>query len=233
LRLETEKEFNPRVPLQVVRNFVDTSEFTPRSHEALAGKRHCSSEFPQLIHVSNYRPVKRGPDAIDIFNLVLRQHDARLLMVGDGPDLSTAVQRARQYGIFDRVSFLGNREDVACLLAASDIALVPSENESFGLAALEAMACGCAVVTSDVGGLPEVVRDGVDGYMCPVGDVEQMAARVSGLLHDPAKLEEIKCNARHRAVEQFDIAKVVPEYVAVYEHVLYKASIAQTVTAIR
>jgi N-acetyl-alpha-D-glucosaminyl L-malate synthase BshA len=220
LRRETEREFSPTAPVQVIRNFVDTREFTPRSHEALPASRHCSGEFPQLIHVSNYRPVKRGPDAIEIFYRVLQQHDARLLMVGDGPDLSTAVQRARALGIFDRVSFLGNREDVACLLAASDIALVPSENESFGLAALEAMACGCAVVTSDIGGLPEVVREGVDGYMCPVGDVEMMARRVNELLAHPERLTECKRNARERAVEEFDISKVLPEYVAVYEQVL-------------
>jgi N-acetyl-alpha-D-glucosaminyl L-malate synthase BshA len=206
--------------VQVVRNFVDTREFTPTSDDALRGKRACRGDFPQLIHVSNYRPVKRGPDAIEIFHRVLQHHDARLLMVGDGPDLSTAVHKARALGLFDRVSFLGNREDVACLLAASDIALVPSENESFGLAALEAMACGCAVVTSNVGGLPEVVRDGVDGYMCNVGDVDAMGRRVVELLDDPARLETMKLNARRSAVEQFDIAKVAPEYIAIYEQVL-------------
>jgi N-acetyl-alpha-D-glucosaminyl L-malate synthase BshA len=220
LRGETEREFSPEVPVQVVRNFVDTNEFTPRSHEALRGKRDCRGDYPQLIHVSNYRPVKRGPDAIEIFHRVLQHHDARLLMVGDGPDLSTAVHKARALGIFDRVSFLGNREDVACLLAASDVALVPSENESFGLAALEAMACGCAVVTSNVGGLPEVVRDGVDGFMCNVGDVDEMGRRVVGLLDDAAKLDEIKANARKRAVDEFDLSKVVPEYIAIYEQVL-------------
>ncbi|MDQ3023988.1 MAG: N-acetyl-alpha-D-glucosaminyl L-malate synthase BshA [bacterium] len=223
LRAETEREFKPQVPVQVVRNFVDTSEFTPRSHEALPLKRHCSGEYPQLIHISNYRPVKRGPDAIEIFNLVLKQHDARLLMVGDGPDLSTAVQRARKLGIFDRVSFLGNREEVACLLAASDVALVPSESESFGLSALEAMACGCAVVTSDIGGLPELVREGVDGYLCPVGDVDAMAGRVNDLLKDTARLEEIKRNGRQRAVEEYDISHVLPEYLKVYEQVLRRS----------
>jgi len=231
LREETEREFHPTVPVQVVRNFVDTNEFTPHSDDALRGKRHCRGESPQLIHVSNYRPVKRGPDAIEIFNLVLKHTDARLLMVGDGPDLSTAVHKARHYGIFDRVSFLGNREDVACLLAASDIALVPSENESFGLAALEAMACGCAVVTSNVGGLPEVVRDGVDGFMCNVGDVEQMAARALELLRDPARLSEVKHNARQRAVETYDIDKVLPEYLAVYNSVLGRQDVPLTAAA--
>ena len=130
------------------------------------------------------------------------------------------MQRARQLGIFDRVSFLGNREDVACLLAASDIALVPSESESFGLAALEAMACGCAVVTSNIGGLPELVRDGVDGYLCPVGDIEVMAARVNSLLENRERLADFKRNARLRVVEEYDISQVLPEYLSVYEQVL-------------
>jgi L-malate glycosyltransferase len=220
LRSETIKDFEPTLDVDVIRNFVDTGLFSPRSHEVLAGIRECRGEFPQLIHVSNYRPVKRGPDAIEIFNYVLQHHDARLLMVGDGPDLSTAVQRARKLGIFDRISFLGNREDVACLLAASDIALVPSESESFGLAALEAMSCGCAVIATDIGGLPELVRDGVDGYLCPVGDVEQMGHRVVELLGNPAQLETMKRAGRERAVAHYDISAVLPEYEALYRRVL-------------
>lgn len=220
LRRETVSEFAPRVPIEVVRNFVDTELFSPDTEQRLPVSRHCQGEFPQLVHVSNFRPVKRGVDAIEIFAEVLKQRECRLLMVGDGPDLSRAMQRARQLGIMDKVSFLGNREDVACLLAASDIALVPSESESFGLAALEAMSCGCAVIASDIGGLPELITDGADGYLCPVGDVGAMARRALALLDDPPLLARIKAAARQTAVGHYRIELVLPEYIALYERVL-------------
>lgn len=224
LKAETEREFSPRRPIRVVRNFVDTREFTPKSDKGWAGRRHCPDGLPALIHVSNFRPVKRAPDAVEVFARVLKQHDCRLLMVGDGPDLPRAIQAAKSLGVMDKVDFLGNREDVANLLAVSDVALIPSESESFGLAALEAMACGCAVVASRIGGLPEVVRDGLDGYLCELGDLDAMASRVSALLSDKAALATMQKQGREQAVSHFDIEQVAGEYEAAYAELLAAAT---------
>ncbi len=164
--------------------------------------------------------MKRAHEVIDIFNRVLAQTPCRLLMVGDGPDLPRAVGRAKELGITQHINFLGNREDVACLLAASDVVLLPSESESFGLAALEGMACGCAVIASDIGGLPELVRHGVDGYLCPLGDIDEMARRTAALLGDAALLKQLQSAARHRAVTAFNATAVVPQYIDLYRRVL-------------
>jgi L-malate glycosyltransferase len=215
LKQQTEELFKPSVPIQVVHNFVDCDEFRPDLRDNWAGRHHCSNGC-RLIHVSNFRPVKRAPEAVEILARVLKKREAHLLMVGDGPDLPRAVMRTKELGVKDHVSFLGNREDVAYLLAASDILLLPSESESFGLAALEAMACGCAVISSNAGGLPELLRDGVDGYLCDVGAVECMADHVQELLADRAKLEEMKHNAREHAEKCFATSAVVPRYLDVY-----------------
>jgi len=220
LKLQTEQLFCPTVPIQVVSNFVDCEEFSPELRDSWSGKHHCTNGEPCLIHVSNFRPVKRAREVIEIFARVLKQTPARLLMVGDGPDLPTAVQRARELGVLKQVSFLGNREDVAYLLAASDILLLPSESESFGLSALEAMACGCAVVCSNIGGLPEVVRHAVDGYLCQLGDTECMANHVLQLLSDGHLLRAMKAAGRQRALDAFSNAAVVPRYLKVYESVM-------------
>ncbi len=227
LKAETEKEFSPRREVVVVRNFVDTKLFTPQAASPWPGRHLCPGNLPTLIHVSNFRPVKRAADAVDIFSRVVQKQDCRLLMVGDGPDLGTALQRAKELGVIDKVSFLGNREDVANLLAASDIVLVPSASESFGLSALEAMACGCAVISSNIGGLPEVFDDGVHGYRCELGDTETMAARVIELLGDPARLDAMKLAAREHAVKNFDLSVVIPEYIRVYGQALGQDLLAQ------
>lgn len=217
LKRQTEELFAPSVPIQVVTNFVDCEEFRPELRDSWAGKHHCQEGVPCLIHVSNFRPVKRAPEAVEIFSRVLKRTPANLLMVGDGPDLPSAVQRARDLGVLKNVSFLGNREDVAYLLAASEVLLLPSESESFGLSALEAMACGCAVVCSNIGGLPEVVRHGVDGYLCTLGDTECMANHVCNLLADKERLLTMQQAARQRALESFTDQAVVPRYLDVYQ----------------
>jgi N-acetyl-alpha-D-glucosaminyl L-malate synthase BshA len=223
LKDETEREFSPKVPVKVIHNSVDTRQFRPDLAHEMSGRQFCCSGRPNLIHVSNFRPVKRAPEAIEAFAQVVKHHDARLLMVGDGPDLHRAVVRAKQLGVTDKVHFLGNREDVAYLLASSEIMLLPSESESFGLAALEAMASGCAVVASNIGGLPEVVRDGVDGYLCELGDVDSMAARTGELLANLPRLMEMQAAARQRAETDFSVDVVVREYLGVYSAVLGKS----------
>jgi L-malate glycosyltransferase len=220
LRNETEREFSPSIPVHVIRNFIDPAEFTSKPGADWSGERYCARGTPNLIHVSNFRPVKRAPDVISIFAKVLKQQEAHLLMVGDGPDLPGAVMRARELNLMDHVQFLGNREDVASLLASSDIVLLPSESESFGLSALEGMACGCAVIASKIGGLPELVRQGEDGYLCDLGDTDSMAAYALELLGDKPKLQRMQAAARQRALETFSVDAVVQEYIALYKNVL-------------
>jgi N-acetyl-alpha-D-glucosaminyl L-malate synthase BshA len=220
LRLETERQFEPSLPIHVIRNFIDTAQFTPQAAPNWSGRHHCGANLPTLIHVSNFRPLKHAPAAVDVFAQVIQHAPAKLLMVGDGPDLPGAVKRAKDLGVTEHVSFLGNREDVAYLLAASDILLLPSESESFGLAALEGMACGCAVIASNIGGLPELVQDGVQGYLCELGDVRAMAGKAVELLLDPARLQQVQSAARERAVSCFDVNIVVPEYLRLYNSVL-------------
>jgi N-acetyl-alpha-D-glucosaminyl L-malate synthase BshA len=226
LKRQTEELFAPSIAVQVVPNFVDCAEFRPDLRMPLSTRHYCPAELPTLIHVSNFRPVKRAKEAVEIFARVIARRPARLLMVGDGPDLPGVVQRARELGLLEHISFMGNREDVAYLLAASDILLLPSESESFGLSALEAMACGCAVVCSEIGGLPEVIRQGIDGYLCRLGDVESMSEHVFGMLESPAALAQMKAAARQRAVEAFSVEKILPKYLAVYEAVLNRSDAA-------
>jgi L-malate glycosyltransferase len=220
LRQETLREFSPSIPVHVVHNFINTEEFTPHPLQGWSGRHYCNCGLPSLIHVSNFRPVKRAHEVIDIFAQVLSTTPCKLLMVGDGPDLPRAVGRAKELGITQHIKFLGNREDVASLLAASDILLLPSESESFGLAALEGMACGCAVIATDIGGLPELVRNGVDGYLCPLGDVSAMARHTVDLLGNGALLQQMQAAARERAVTAFNANAVVPKYVELYRSVL-------------
>ena len=217
---ETRREFAPAVPLTVVPNFIDTRIFTPELRYDHAGRQHCCTGSPNIIHVSNFRPVKRAPDVVEVFARVLEETPARLLMVGDGPDLPVAVARARELGVHEDVRFLGNREDIGYLLAGSQVMVLPSSSESFGLSALEAMACGCAVVASNIGGIPELVRHGIDGFLCNLGDVDSMAHSVIQLLKHPDDLRFMMGNARRRAVEDFSPERIVPKYMEVYEAVM-------------
>jgi N-acetyl-alpha-D-glucosaminyl L-malate synthase BshA len=217
---ETRREFSPSPPVQVVPNFIDTREFHTSLGEGWAGRHYACPGHPHLIHVSNFRPVKRAFDAVRILAKVLKHTDAHLLMVGDGPDLPEAVRLVRELEVSERVTFMGNREDVAYLLAASDVMLMPSGSESFGLSALEAMACGCAVVASNIGGLPELIRHGIDGWLCDVGDVDMMAQRVLELLSNSEQHKDMCHAARERAVKDFDTSAVLPRYLEIYSELL-------------
>lgn len=221
--------------IEVIANFVDTVRFQPAAdaeavvaaHERVAGLFDCCgpaealpADAPTLVHVSNFRPVKRTLDVIEVFAQVNRGTDARLLMVGDGPERSRAETHARQAGLAGRVRFLGQQDHVGDLLRASDLLLLPSETESFGLAALEAASCGVPVVASRVGGLPEVVVDGVTGLLAPVGDVGAFSAHVTALLADPARRRAMGRAARARACEHFSLGPAVERYEALFRRVV-------------
>jgi N-acetyl-alpha-D-glucosaminyl L-malate synthase BshA len=176
------------------------------------------------MHVSNFRPVKRVEDVVEVFARVARKLPARLVMVGDGPERPRARVRADELGVGDRVLFLGKHASVDELLACADLFVLPSSSESFGLAALEAMACGAPVVAARAGGIPEVVPDGHAGFLCEVGDVEGMGAAALRLLSDPERWQQASDAARAVAVERFSSDLVVPQYEHYYHQVIERGT---------
>lgn len=218
LRDETLRQFGVHRDLRVIYNFID-----PERHDTAPCPciPPCIDESQKTImHISNFRPVKRIRDVMHVFHKVAQAVSCRLLLVGDGPDLSVAKEMAEQHGLEDRVRFLGVVDHVAPLLARADLLLLPSTTESFGLVALEAMASGVPVIATDVGGLPEVVDHGQTGYLAGVGDVDTMAMYALRLLTDSVHHREISAQAQRRARECFDYHRIVPEYVRLYEDVL-------------
>ncbi len=212
-------------PLEVIPNFVDTRRFTPqRKRAVLRGLFPSFSEGEGvLFHVSNFRPVKRIADVVDIFRRVAAQQPARLVLVGDGPDRTHAERQVREAGLSQRVVFLGKQDSFEEVLAAADVFVLPSASESFGLAALEAMACGVPVVASNVGGLPEVVEHGVTGFLAPVGDTDAMASHVLTLLKEKAVWKECSVRARGVVEARYQPEPAVAKYEAVYHRVLNAA----------
>lgn len=218
LEEETRRQFGIDRAIDVVYNFID-----PDRHEREIPPciPPCTcSEQVTLMHISNFRPVKRIRDVIRIFAKVAEAMDARLILVGDGPEAPVAEQTAAELGVLDRVTFVGVVDRVASLLEAADLFLLPSATESFGLAALEAMASGVPVIASDVGGLPEVVEHRTSGYLAPVGDVDQMAKYAIDLLSDWPRRKAFAHAAKERAAAVFDHRKIVPQYEAIYERIL-------------
>jgi N-acetyl-alpha-D-glucosaminyl L-malate synthase BshA len=203
----------------VIPNFIDTSVWRPdrepchRSKLAPAGEKI-------VMHVSNFRAVKRVEDVVEVFARIRREVPTRLVLVGDGPDRPRALKRAADLGIQDHVRFLGKYASVEEILSCADLFLLPSETESFGLAALEAMACGAPVVSTRAGGLPEVVDHGSTGFLFDVGAIDEMAAASVRLLSDEALHESISRAARAAAVERFSVESVVPLYEAFYRQVI-------------
>lgn len=202
--------------ISVIPNFVKLSEYSPpqqRDPDGIAPPGH-----KLLTHISNFREVKRLKDVVRIFARVRRTIPATLLMIGDGPDRADAERESRELGVDGDIRFLGKIDTVAPLLQQSDLFLIPSQSESFGLAALEAMACGVPVVGSRVGGLPELIQDGVSGILEPPGSVEAMARRAAELLRDPERHRLMMRAATVRA-QQFSADAIVPKYEALYQAV--------------
>ena len=219
LRRETEENFDVDPGrIEVIPNFVDTHRYRPglepchRATLAPGGEKI-------LMHVSNFRAVKRVEDVVTAFARVAKALPARLVMVGDGPERPRALQRAEELGVAEQVLFLGKHTSVAELLSCADLFLLPSESESFGLAALEAMACGVPVVASAVGGLPEVVTPEA-GALLPVGDTEGMGEAALAFLSDDARWKRASEAARALAVERFSVERVVPVYEDWYRRIV-------------
>jgi L-malate glycosyltransferase len=210
--------------ITVIPNFVCQTDYMRHPVEGLRRQLAPGGEV-LLVHVSNFRPVKRPVDCVEILARVLKKNvNTRLVMVGDGSERPNAEHRARCLGIFDNCSFVGKQPKIVDYLSASDVLLLPSEQESFGLAALEAMACEVPVVASRVGGVPEVVSDGETGFLSEVGDVEKMADDAVRLLVDADFRHEMGKRARESAVSRYRTDIVIPQYIKFYEDVLAKSS---------
>jgi N-acetyl-alpha-D-glucosaminyl L-malate synthase BshA len=224
LRDITLKEFDIKNHIEVVYNFVNCDIYMRDAEAAKRRKEYASADEKILVHLSNFRPVKRLTDVVEIFDRVRKKVPSKLLLVGDGPDRSKAEWLAVQKGIHDHVVFLGKQDRVQEKLAISDVMLLPSELESFGLAALEAMACKVVPITTRVGGLPEVIEHGRNGFMADVGDVDAMAQYAIDLLSDEKKLNTMAVQARAWAQARFCSTKIIPLYEQFYRRVLERSS---------
>lgn len=226
LKDKTVQDFGITRPIEVIPNFVNCDVYTPYKDEAVrmeARKRFACAGESILIHLSNFRPVKRVVDVVKMFARVVEQVPTRLILVGDGPDRSAAEWLAHDLGIQDRIHFMGKQDRVNELLPLADLMVMPSELESFGLAALEGMACKVPAIATRVGGVPELIDDGVSGLLYQVGDVDGMAAGAVALLKDRERLEIMRDEARKTARTRFCSTLVLPLYVQYYEHVLAAA----------
>ncbi|HEX4019818.1 MAG TPA: N-acetyl-alpha-D-glucosaminyl L-malate synthase BshA [Acidobacteriaceae bacterium] len=221
LRQKTVETFGTTREIAVISNFVNCDIYV-RDKEKTERLRaqYASKDEPLLMHLSNFRPVKRVRDVIEVFARVAQKMPARLLMVGDGPERSVAEWLALQLKIHDRVLFLGKQDSIHELLPVADLMLMPSELESFGLAALEAMACEVPTIGTAVGGVPELIEDGVTGLLFPVGAVEAMGDAAIALLQDPARLQKMAKAARCVAQQTYCASHVIPRYEQFYESVL-------------
>ncbi len=223
LKAKTEELFDVEKEIEVIYNFIDLERFQRRAKSHF---RHAIAPADEkiLIHTSNFRKVKRVQDVVDVFGRVRQVFPAKLLMIGDGPERAQTEEMCRRLGLCSDIRFLGKQDIVDELLSVADVFLLPSANESFGLAALEAMACGVPVVSSNAGGIPELNVHGETGFISEVGDTAAMADQVMTLLGDAQVLDRFRTGARRQA-ERFDLRTIVPRYERYYLEVIEKAKV--------
>lgn len=219
LRQETRRVLGVERDISVIPNFIDSKRFQPERSPSVRGCFASGDELV-LMHVSNFRPVKRAPLVVDAFAAVAAEQPATLVMVGDGPERALCEQRAQELGVRDRTRFLGSQASVENLLPAADVFLLPSEYESFGLAALEAMACGVVPVVTNAGGLSEVVTQGHDGLLVEEADLPQMGQQILELAADRERLKTMSAAARETACTRFARQPIISSYEALYESVI-------------
>ena len=219
LKEKTLTNYNIKKEIEVIHNFIDTDVFKPTCNEQF--KNHVSPNGEKiLVHTSNFRQVKRVPDTIKILKEVQKKIPARLVLVGDGPERSECERLARELDVHKDVLFLGKQDGLAEILSSADLFLIPSQSESFGLSALEAMACGIPVVSTSVGGLPELVRHNETGFIAEIGDIDRMAKYAIDLLTNDKKYKVFSDNCLNLAKNSFEKDLVVPRYVEYYKKVL-------------
>lgn len=222
LKQDTLKLFNIKKEIEVIPNFIELEKDTDDDHNPCKRSLMATADQKIITHISNFRKVKRIPDVIEVFYKIQQQLDVKLMMVGDGPEKEKAEIRCEELGITSKVIFFGNSNEVDRILSYSDLFLLPSETESFGLAALEAMAWSVPVISSNSGGLSEVNFEGVSGYLSNVGDTDDMAQKAISILEDDDNLCLFKKNALEVA-KKFDIKYILPLYESLYERALEKS----------
>ena len=221
LKKDTLRLFNIKKDIKVIYNFIDFEKYPEISSEECQRNSIANDNERIITHISNLRPVKRAQDVIEIFYKIQKEIPSKLLLVGEGPDREQIERKVMELGIFEKVIFLGNSNEVNKLLCYSDLFLLPSETESFGLAALEAMAARTPVISTNSGGLPELNVNGVTGYLSNVGDTDDMAKNGIAILKDSDTLQKFKQNALIRAKE-FSLQNILPHYKEVYSEVVHK-----------
>jgi N-acetyl-alpha-D-glucosaminyl L-malate synthase BshA len=219
IKQRTVEVFGITNPIEVIPNFVNVEQFKP-DNTLCPRKTFCADGHKVIMHLSNFRPVKHIGDVMDIFRLIHEQVKSKLVLIGDGPEMPLAHDLATRYQLNDDVLFLGSQDSVETILPAADLFLLPSQSESFGLAALEAMSCGVPVIGCRLGGLPELVTDGVDGFLCGAGDVAAMGQAGAALLLDPNRLQQMKAAARATAVNRFASDRMIGKYEDYYLSVI-------------
>lgn len=221
LRDKTQQQYKINKDIEVIPNFIDIVKYTREDDEKTKcfKKNFAPNNEKILIHTSNFRPLKRVQDVIRIFSEVKKKVESKLILVGDGPDRGDCERLSRELGIFEEIKFMGKQDSLVELLSVADIFIIPSQSESFGLSALEAMACGVPVISSSVGGLPELNHHGETGYIAEIGDVERMSKYIIELLTNQKRYELFSTNARKRA-EELSEDNIVPMYEKFYEKVL-------------
>lgn len=221
LAQQTKDMLGIKAPIDCIYNFIDQADAVQEhSREWWKKEYNIPAEHKVMIHISNFRPVKRVEDVIEAFYTVQLEQKATLLMIGDGPDLNKAWQLAEELGIAESVLFLGNQKNISDFLNMSDVMFLLSEKESFGLAALEAMACGVPVVGTNVGGIPEVIEDGRSGLIVPAGDAEAAGKAALHIIAESSVFQSFSSEAKKRAKEEFSALKIVQQYEDVYKRVL-------------
>ncbi len=221
LKEKTQQQYQIDKEIEVIPNFIDINKYVREDNEKTKcfRKNFAKNDEKILTHTSNFRALKRVQDVIKIFNTVKEKVDCKLLLIGDGPERSECERYSRELGIFEDIKFMGKQDALVELLSVTDLFFLPSQSESFGLSALEAMSCGVPVISSSVGGLPELNLHGETGYIAEIGDVERMSKYASDLLTNEKRYEHFSKNARKRA-EHFSEENIVPMYEKFYDKVL-------------
>jgi N-acetyl-alpha-D-glucosaminyl L-malate synthase BshA len=219
LKKHTIEEFDIQREIRIIYNFVDTQRSAPENADCTR-ETYAPKGEKILMHASNFRPVKRVGDVVRIFAKVQEQMPAKLILIGDGPERIFIQQLVKELKIGDHVYFLGEQDYLEPLFFCADLFLLPSEQESFGLTALEAMACGVPVICAETGGLPEVIKHGETGFLYPIGEIKKMAESAVDLLRDPERHELFRSQARRRASQCFNADQIIPQYEAYYEEIL-------------
>jgi N-acetyl-alpha-D-glucosaminyl L-malate synthase BshA len=219
LRKETETVFKVKKNIEVIHNFIPIEITFPKNRKDLR-KNFASDDEYVLTHISNFRPLKRVTDLIPIIKKVSQHKKVKLLMVGDGPDRYKTEEQCRRENICQQVVFLGKQENIQDILAISDLVVIPSASESFGLVALEALAFGVPCVSTNAGGLPEVNRNGETGFTVNVGDLEAFAEAIVTVLSDRTLAQKMSNRGREIAESEFSAAKIIPQYMNFYNKIL-------------